>query len=544
MKKTQIRKSMVLIVVIFLMLIFAVLGTTLLDMQSGDFELSLSTLDSERALSLAESGGEWALKKLSGDITWRTTGAPSDNLPHSLAYGEYNVVCYDHPTEADKIVISSIGFIPSQSDCEITTTNCRAKRQTELTVALGTLGKPIQITHLFDWSPTAGHYINIDGDIGVIDKPDDLTDGYEGNGVLPHSEAADLAVPGSGEREIMPEGLYPQIDMDYFESHASNIWSPPRTAKITNITHAAGKSTLTLDTSIFSNPTGQWNDEVIRNISKGNSWSAIQNVLANDRVRLAAQVDWVIGERISIIPFVSNVVCVPANHTCDITVSCKIFTNPFPGWYKGAILKNLTSGGWNYQEWGIIKKISNGPGNSQVIRIELDNSVDLTNPLNRWSAGDRVGIARRFYANMVWKGIRYVTGDAFIDLRIKNSLLFQRTYIIAEGDIGLRGDKAISTTPGLHGSRYPSLATKQGDIFCPDTPSGGSDSSKRLKHKFGGIIYSEKGDIDFNYLTALAVLGVDVTLRGSIKLDNPRFVNQPSTQGFEFSSSTITWQEE
>ena len=136
---------------------------------------------------------------------------------------------------------------------------------------------------------------------------------------------------------------------------------------------------MVVDDNIFSSPTGQWQNETMRNITWGSwdtgTWATIDAVLANNEVRLTPQVDWNIGERVSIIPSVAGVSCTPASHTCDVTFNCSIFTTPFSGWEDDAILKNHSNGGWEYKEWGVINNVASGGGSSQVVTIEIDDSV-------------------------------------------------------------------------------------------------------------------------------------------------------------------------
>src|SRR3990167_3544378 len=137
-------KGVALIIVIFAMMLFAVLGWTLANLQSGDFEINLRNLDSERALGLAEAGAQWALNQLSQNASWRTSAdticnvtVGSDWSAQNLnaSTGQYNIyVCCRPPqaTESGDAVIESIGYAPYQS-------SYRAMRQVKVAVSLGGL---------------------------------------------------------------------------------------------------------------------------------------------------------------------------------------------------------------------------------------------------------------------------------------------------------------------------------------------------------------------------------------------------------------------
>ena len=66
-------KGFALILIIFIMMVFGVLGWTLAVMQAGNFESSLRNLQSRQALYLAEAGAKWGL------YDRVTTGQPSSN---------------------------------------------------------------------------------------------------------------------------------------------------------------------------------------------------------------------------------------------------------------------------------------------------------------------------------------------------------------------------------------------------------------------------------------------------------------------------------
>src|SRR3989338_9173644 len=71
-------KAAALIIVIFAMLVFSILGWALLNLESGDFEINLRILNSEQALNIAEAGLQYSLTQLSSNASWRTGNGDSD----------------------------------------------------------------------------------------------------------------------------------------------------------------------------------------------------------------------------------------------------------------------------------------------------------------------------------------------------------------------------------------------------------------------------------------------------------------------------------
>lgn len=329
-------KGLALILVIFAMMLFAVLGWTLAVMQSGDFEVSMRDLDSERALYLAESGGQWALNKLNQDGTFRTT-----STLHNLSTGQYNVVISDGQqgtADAGKVLVVSTGYVPTQA-------NPRAMRVVKMAVTSGGVDKALYARYLFDWSGARGN-ISVNGDTAVTDRcrrpdccrldcpgcPDrpDPTDcincdGYEGNGNTVHNEVADIHVPpypSGGARDLLPDdSTYPLLVMAFMESNATNVWAPARADEITSISTVVdggiNKSVIVFNGNIFAtaSPVHDWsqfvNYAVLRNTSLG-SWEngselkcngitiierpksvcQINAVLTDKSVRLTEVVDW------------------------------------------------------------------------------------------------------------------------------------------------------------------------------------------------------------------------------------------------------------
>ncbi|RKY45436.1 MAG: hypothetical protein DRP81_03845, partial [Candidatus Omnitrophota bacterium] len=288
------RRGISLIIAISIMVILALLGWTVANFLTSDFEVNVRLLDSERSLYVAESGVEWMFYQLAKNYD---SVKKDKHYQHKFWLGEYDVFYRDsEEDEPGNIVVESTGSIPSLD-------NFRTQRKLKIYLERGNLERPVQAKHLFDWHLSSPYIV---GDIGVVNKLDDDTDGYEGNGVLPHNEPVDINVPGRGEREFIDERIYPKIDLSYFETRASVIFTPPKTAKISKITVKNGNTILRLDKNIFTTPFTQWEGEILRDITLGRwekgRWATIVKVLSSKDVVLSEEVDWEVGERVSLIP--------------------------------------------------------------------------------------------------------------------------------------------------------------------------------------------------------------------------------------------------
>ena len=211
------RKSVTLIIAICLMIIFAVAGATLLMIQSTDFQLNVRSLDSERALYLAESGMEWAFNQLAQEFS--CLAISGSTFPHTLDLGQYTVNCScpacpgsegapKYCEGCGEVVITSIGYIPTQD-------NYRATRTVEVKISPGAFAKAVTGLELFDWDGTRNHSIKVTGDLQAPE--------FEGNDTdTDTNEPEDLDIPGTGQRIIGPTSL-PTIDMAYFEEYARDV---------------------------------------------------------------------------------------------------------------------------------------------------------------------------------------------------------------------------------------------------------------------------------------------------------------------------------
>lgn len=554
-----------LIIVIFAMMLFAVLGWTLANLQTGDFEANLRNLDSEQALSLAEAGSQWALNQLSQNSGWRTTTgtdcADSGDwlaAPHSLSPGQYNICCRNpvSGTETGDAVIQTRGFVP-QANNNACAGNCRAMRETKLSVTLGSFNKVLQAKNLFDWSAMHSGS-NINGDAQALYYSGDGDGAYNELNVDYRNGASPLPPDGTGDDRIIASEPYPAIDMAYYESEAGNpaysppgpnTWAPPRTAVIAVIGEVVpGRSRITVDSDIFSNPAGQWNGQALRNITRGSwtagNWGEIQNTLGTDTADLTSVAGWAVGDRVSVVPKISGVSWASDSDGRYYTVnfSCNYFTAPFNQW-NNQVMRNFSRGTWAYSDWGVIQSVSSA--SSAFVRI--DDSVDLGT--SAWAAGNWAGEVKRYRDNVIRETLWYIMSDALFDLRdrqdwepgsIDGNVIFRRTSLAAEGDIAIKGPNRIHFTerPFV----YPNLATQNGDITSLDTPSGGSDNAKRGKRDFDDMLYTQNGNLFFNYLDARAAYGNNVTFDGQVRLRYDSDLIRLT--GFTWGFPDIQWREQ
>lgn len=565
--KFHSEKAVALIIVIFAMMLFAMLGLTLANLQSGDFEMNLHALDSEQAFNLAEAGQEWAIQKLVLDEAWRTDPTNPDDIcgndsqdwqTHDLSPGQYQICCRNATVSEQligNIVIESQGYIPSIA-------KPRSIRQTKLILDIGSFDKVLIAKDLFDWS-LIHNGSTMNGNIQALN--------YEGDGDSSHSEdgidyrnGASPLPPGTGKntQRIVASTPFPAIDMEYYEAQAKtasykplnedNIWMPPLTATISEKTTDAGKTRLKLVDPIsglpfeFGLPLIQWDTQSLRNISRGawqtaTTWAEISSVSAADTVTLDTTVDdWSVGERITLIPKIVLPITRTGN-TYTINFSCDVFTPPYSKW-KGEAIRNFsrpTSNDWPYSDWGVI---TDNPTARQV-KVAIDSSINLdTSPSLRWNADEWVGIVKRYNDDVNDNKLWYIMADALLDLRDRD-VTFKKTALIAEGDIAIKGTGNEKLHFTEKPSAYPNVATKNGNIISLDTPGTGNDGARRQRRDFDDLVYTENGRLNFNYLDARAAYGNNIIFDGEIKLKYDKKLERRLT-GFIWGLSNAQWQEQ
>ena len=404
----------------------------------------------------------------------------------------------------------------------------RTQRYLELIIDRGPLSNSGSIRNLFDWS----------GALDIEVKGDIVAKYFNRNNIPPYNEEIDLAVPdGEGDERTATapnEPNIPSIDMEDFEANASNTWAGPRTAVIDEIQLVAGQPRrLILDDNIFINPPGQWNGQGLRNISRGvwaeGNWEEIQNA-SGDTVTLEDPVDWAVGDRVTVVPRIpSSPAWNSSQRTYSITVNCNL-----SGLSVGEVVRNFR-GNWNYEDWAVIvgPPIAPPPSftpNSTTFTIQFDSSI-TSSP--NWQTNDLLGVAKRFEGNNNNQGLWYIKGDVLIDSRNSNAR-FKKTSLVAEGDIGIKGSRDLSMDAYVEPSilrTFPNLASKFGNILSPD--SG--------KRRFRGLIYTEYGDVLFNDIDGIAIIGNNVTLEGNVELEYDGKYIDP--EGFLGALSAISWRE-
>jgi len=475
------KQSVTLVIAIMLMLIFALLGTTLLRMQATSFMSSLHGADSQRAFYLAESGAEWALKQVSNDTEYR------DTRIHQLDYGEYEVTVRDaNAGEEGNVVIESTGYIPSKL-------SYRSKRQVKINIAIATMDKAINIKNLLDWNDMDTSSW-IDGDISAAH--------YEGNdadSILDEHE--DVDIPNNGKRDIVANGAYPEIDMDYYKGIADKVVQ----TKETEISLVSGKNVTVNEANFFD---GINKDEwALRNVSRpsrksgaeaskwdDSNWSKITNVSSGTSATLGDDVggdDWRSGDSVVLV-----------RRYYDRKSGSRADYDG--GWLEGQYLEYVQK-----------------------------------------RTGDIDG------------------GDAIIDTS-EGMVYFRHAGIVAEGDIITKGDNTLQMLrpvyiriqwfpwpPTLVKKDEPCLATQYGDIISY-APLTGSEDYKMQKRTFVGLVYSQEGNVDFSYLdmnrilifrVGGAVMGNNVFLRKRVKIRySTWFV--ADVQGFNADIGLLLWQEE
>ena len=500
-RNTHDAKGVALIIVIFAMMLFAVLGWTLANLQSGDFEINLRNLDSERALGLAEAGAQWALNQLSQNASWRTSAdticnvtVGSDWSAQNLnaSTGQYNIyVCCRPPqaTESGDAVIESIGYAPYQS-------SYRAMRQVKVAVSLGGLTNAVMTQPadpdvankgLLNWWPARqNHTIQIEGNV--------YTGHYDGDGDAAYDEAGqdyddqpapilpqDSESPSDERRNFTAS--YPSIDMAWFYNNtaAGNRWPSPSNRDI----EAAALATSSGSTL---------------NVDQGGFFNGMQNMAVR---------------------------------------------NSGPG-----------HGTWNDGDWAVINTV---PGGYNYTRATLDRTIG-----DDWD-NDTVKLVRRVYNNVFNDGLRYTGGlasgeagalsaDLLIDLR-STDVELRNTYHICEGDIVVKGTNELTIRFTGTGTRYPTLATQNGDIISiePLEALVLSESQRQNLRQIDGLVYSEFGHVNLNYIRPPVtsspsfrgnlVYGYRITLDGATTVTYVPAVLS-SSGGFIFASSELNWQEQ
>lgn len=139
------------------------------------------------------------------------------------------------------------------------------------------------------------------------------------------------------------------------------------------------------------------------------------------------------------------------------------------------------------------------------------------------------------------QGTEDEVGDNIIDKEAK----FEKTSLVAEGDIIIIGSKPVTMKAHIEQppakETFPNLATRDGNIISVYVPEGGTETKKSNNRSFDGLIYTQTGDIRFNYIDGVAIIGYNVFLDGLIKLKyDGRYV---SSERYVGNLSTVNWRE-
>lgn len=451
--KMRDKKGVALIGVIFALLFFAVLGWTLVVMQSTDFEANVRSLQSERALHLAETGGQWALGQLS--LSFGCDAITAATFPHNFKYGQYSCTCDD--SVENEIAIVSTGYVPSQADY-------RAKRCVKVVVTQAGFGRAMTVKNLFSWySMHAGS--EVEGDITAGHWNGDNISPYDVLG----SDYGPGVPDGTGARELGVENL-PRIKMSYLKAKAQG-WGRYKNYSAQAWATGSGGTSLRVATDLF-------------NAS-------------------------MVGEAVRV-------------------VGDSVYQWP------------------NEDSWAVIA----GYVNPREITVELKPSVGLNN-ISVWN-NKFVRAAKRFNGNNNNQQVWYIEGsDIIIDVRSTaedgndSSANFNTTSLVAEGDFLISGSKSLSMLAYVDASAhetFANIATENGNIYSLFTPEGSTETQKKDRRDFDGLVYTRTGSIFFNYLEGAALMGYNVTVDGLVDLEyEGKYVD---SDAFMAGFSKITWEEQ
>jgi hypothetical protein len=525
-------KGFALILIIFIMMVFGVLGWTLAVMQAGNFESSVRNLQSRQALYLAEAGTKWGL--YNRVTTGETSSSDSDCLDsgdwvnHTLGSGQYQVCTRVAAAgESADVVIESTGYVPSAAAY-------KAKRQVKMMVFLGSFTKSVMAKGLFDWvDPLNNH-------TGSYVAGDMMCMFYESNGFSPHNElGADYdstlnhAIPATnrarGALREVGSGLFPEIEMSSYETDSNAIiLAFPKTSAITAVTTVDGnaRTQVTLaDPNFFNLTMADWPGVALRDISQGawktGSWKDIQRRVSANTAVVNGTVNWAVNDRLTIVPKITtNPVFNSGQHTYNFTFNANLTLT------TGQAIRNLSRGTWAYTDWGVIQAISHPQASTTNVTVLMDNSVTVS----AWQLNNWICPVRRFNYVDADRGILdnndnqhprllYIESDVLFDVRDtanNRDIKVDRTGVVIEGDVTIRGTNGVSFTERPYA--YPNLATKNGNVYSPDVPLGNRDSDKTDMRNFDDIIFTQNGNIVFNYLDTKAIYGNNITLSGLVRI--------------------------
>jgi hypothetical protein len=458
-------------------------------MQSGDFEINLRNLDSERALNLAEAGSQWMLNQVIKNPSGVTKG---NHYIHTLSFGQYDVFYRDPVIGEDgDVVIISTGYVPAQA-------SYRGMRQVKIIAVLGGITKVVGSCGLFDWSAAkAAHTVSIDGAITAVNYNGDGNATYNqmppaGQDYNPPSSPPPLLPPGSGARVI--GSVNNAVPMQWYHDNSDCEWPPnPETNVIIN--------TADEDTS----------GTTLKVPNPGNFFTAIPNTLYQ------------------------------AVRNTDVpTLPSGAWDNN--GW---AVILEIISG----KSVRVDRDVTSWKG--QRIRFARRYASGATaTPPPESGRNDNGGPGSGI--NYIGADITHAKGypvDVVIDLRT-DDLSWEDVKIICEGDIFIKGSQSLamkhSRAGGSGGHRHPPLATQNGNIIC-------LDATRQNDRVISGLIFSGTGTVNWNYirpqtegdwLRGAMIYGQTVILDGDITLAWLPALEPPDVADYGVSIGDLTWQEQ
>jgi hypothetical protein len=177
--------------------------------------------------------------------------------------------------------------------------------------------------------------------------------------------------------------------------------------------------------------------------------------------------------------------------------------------------------------WSRITSVNNDAYGSYAVLA--DNYADV------WANDSAIKLIRCFYGTGSLDNYHYVNSDALLDVSnedLKNVNFFGLlgTSLVATGDIVINGNYTLELQAwvgtwwmGLFRPAMPLFVTQNGDIisFAPS-------SHNKRDRKLWGLVYTQNGTVDFDYLYSpknqgffphgMAIMGKDVYLRHDVNI--------------------------
>ncbi|MFH1093871.1 MAG: pilus assembly PilX N-terminal domain-containing protein [Candidatus Omnitrophota bacterium] len=167
----------------------------------------------------------------------------------------------------------------------------------------------------------------------------------------------------------------------------------------------------------------------------------------------------------------------------------------------------------------------------------LLNMIQIEMPFHRANATVIYPNGTLINAEKIQNQLIYVEGNVTIDCSAKKGVTFIQTSLVAEGDINIIGENTLKIDeynyPGA--GKVVALATKTGNIRS-------TGAVKIQDRDIKGLLFSEKGTIDFDYLKIdSAVYGHNLIFRKSLDVDY--MIKRFPTIGFIFGIQFFEWEE-